>query len=133
MSTERSYAQILKASSIMGGAAGIKMLLGMLQVKFAAVLIGTAGVGLIASFTALQGLISGLAGLGIQSSAVREIAAAVGKGDQDAIGHDAIIISVGHARFRELGAADIRALGKPQNVLFDVKGVLPRDAVDGRL
>lgn len=86
MSAEKSYAQILKASSIMGGAAGINLLLGMLRVKFAAVLIGATGVGLNASFTAIQGLIGTLAGLGVQSSAVRDIAAAVGKGDQQAIG-----------------------------------------------
>lgn len=70
----------------MGGAAGINLLLSMLRVKFAAVLIGTTGVGLISSFSALQGLVGTLAGLGIQSSAVREIAAAVGKGDEQAIG-----------------------------------------------
>ncbi|MEK9776722.1 MAG: hypothetical protein VW339_11375, partial [Quisquiliibacterium sp.] len=75
VSSENSYAQILKASSIMGGAAGINLLLGMVRVKFAAVLIGTTGVGLIASFTAIQGLIGTLAGLGIHSSAVRDIAA----------------------------------------------------------
>ena len=70
----------------MGGAAGINLLLGMIRVKFAAVLIGTAGVGLLASFTAIQGLLGTLAGLGIQSSAVREVAAAVAKNDQLAIG-----------------------------------------------
>lgn len=81
-----SYGQILKASSIMGGAAGINLLLGMVRVKFAAVLIGTTGVGLISSFGALQGLIGTITGLGLQSSAVRDIAAAVGKRDQEAIG-----------------------------------------------
>ncbi len=86
MSSEKSYGQILKASSIMGGAAGINLLLSMVRIKFAAVLIGTTGVGLNASFGALQGLISTIAGLGIQSSGVRNIAVAVGKGDQDAIG-----------------------------------------------
>jgi PST family polysaccharide transporter len=86
VTSKSSYAQILKASSIMGGAAGINLLLGMLRVKFAAVFIGTTGVGLISSFGALQGLIGTLAGLGIQSSAVREIAAAVGKGDEQAVG-----------------------------------------------
>jgi len=70
----------------MGGAAGINLLLGMVRVKFAAVLIGTTGVGLIASFTALQGFIGTLAGLGLQSSAVRDIAAAVAKGDVPAVG-----------------------------------------------
>lgn len=70
----------------MGGAAGINLLLGMVRVKFAAVLIGATGVGLISSFGSLQGFIGTLAGLGLQSSAVREIAAAVGKGDQETIG-----------------------------------------------
>lgn len=70
----------------MGGAAGVNLLLGMLRVKFAAVLIGTTGVGLIASFTALQSFIGALAGLGLQSSAVRDIAAAVAKGDDHAVG-----------------------------------------------
>lgn len=70
----------------MGGAAGINMILGMVRVKFAAVLIGTTGVGLLASFTAIQGFIGTIAGMGIQSSAVRDVAAAVGKGDQEAIG-----------------------------------------------
>jgi PST family polysaccharide transporter len=81
-----SYAQILKSSTIMGGAAGINLLLGMVRTKFAAVLIGTTGVGLLASFTAIQGIVGAIAGLGIQSSAVREIAAAVGQGDEQAIG-----------------------------------------------
>lgn len=82
MTEKSSYAQILKSSSIMGGAAGINLLLGMVRTKFAAVLIGTIGVGLLASFTALQGIIGAIAGLGIQSSAVREIAAAIGQGDE---------------------------------------------------
>lgn len=70
----------------MGGAAGINMILGMVRVKFAAVLIGTTGVGLLASFGSIQGFIGTIAGMGIQSSAVRDVAAAVGRGDQDAIG-----------------------------------------------
>ncbi len=75
------------SSSIMGGAAGVNLLLGMIRTKFAAVLIGTTtGVGLLASFTAIQGIVGTLAGLGIQSSALREIAAAVGQGDEQAIG-----------------------------------------------
>lgn len=86
MTQPSSYSQILKSSSIMGGAAGINLLLGMVRVKFASVLIGTAGVGLMASLTSIQGLIGTLFGLGIQSSAVREVAAAVGKNDDDAVG-----------------------------------------------
>ena len=47
--------------------------------------------------------------------------------------YDAIIVAVGHEQFRALGAEGIRALGKPACVLYDVKYVLPRTAVDGRL
>jgi len=47
--------------------------------------------------------------------------------------YDAVIIAVGHRQFQALGAEGIRAFGKPDSVLFDVKYVLPRDAVDGRL
>ena len=48
--------------------------------------------------------------------------------------YDAIIVAVGHGQFRELGAEGVRAFGKQAgNVVYDVKYVLPRDAVDGRL
>jgi UDP-N-acetyl-D-galactosamine dehydrogenase len=40
---------------------------------------------------------------------------------------------VAHRQFRELGAPVLRAWMKPHGVLYDVKHVLPRDAVDGRL
>ena len=47
--------------------------------------------------------------------------------------YDAIIIAVAHQQFKAWGPAGIRALGKPEAVLFDVKYVLPATAVDGRL
>ena len=47
--------------------------------------------------------------------------------------YDAIIIAVGHDQFRALGEPGIRAFGKPLSIVYDVKYVLPRAAVDGRL
>ena len=47
--------------------------------------------------------------------------------------YDAIVLAVAHRQFREMGEARIRAFGKPGAVLFDVKSLLPREAVDGRL
>lgn len=47
--------------------------------------------------------------------------------------YDAIIICVAHDKFRQMGAAGIRALGKPNNVLFDVKHLLAKHDVDARL
>ncbi|WP_432277862.1 Vi polysaccharide biosynthesis UDP-N-acetylglucosamine C-6 dehydrogenase TviB [Lysobacter stagni] len=47
--------------------------------------------------------------------------------------YDAVIVAVAHREFAQLGAAGVRALGKDVSVVYDVKYVLPRDAVDGRL
>ena len=47
--------------------------------------------------------------------------------------HDALILAVAHRDFIDMGAAGLRALGKPKSVLYDVKAVLPADQVDGRL
>jgi UDP-N-acetyl-D-galactosamine dehydrogenase len=47
--------------------------------------------------------------------------------------YDAIILAVGHDQFRAMSAADIRAFGKANHVLYDIKYVLDREEVDGRL
>jgi UDP-N-acetyl-D-galactosamine dehydrogenase len=47
--------------------------------------------------------------------------------------YDAAILAVAHAPFVALGAVGIRALVKPAGVVFDVKQVLPKAAVDDRL
>ncbi len=47
--------------------------------------------------------------------------------------YDAIIIAVGHSQFIKLGATKLRALGKPEAILFDVKYIMPKDQVDERL
>ncbi len=44
--------------------------------------------------------------------------------------YDAIILAVSHREFIALGADGIRAFGKPDAVLFDVKRALPRQSVD---
>ena len=47
--------------------------------------------------------------------------------------YDAIILAVSHHQFVTLGAEGIRALGKPQHVLYDLKYVLTADQSDIRL
>ena len=47
--------------------------------------------------------------------------------------YDAVVLAVAHQQFVELGADAIRALGKADAVLFDVKSVLPKAASDLRL
>lgn len=47
--------------------------------------------------------------------------------------YDAIILAVAHQQFKEMGAAAIRALGKPNAVLYDLKYVLDPQESDLRL
>ena len=46
--------------------------------------------------------------------------------------YDAVILAVAHHQFAEAGQG-ARDYAKPGGVVYDVKGVLPRNAVDGRL
>ncbi|MBT3011881.1 MAG: Vi polysaccharide biosynthesis UDP-N-acetylglucosamine C-6 dehydrogenase TviB [Candidatus Thiodiazotropha sp. (ex Lucina aurantia)] len=47
--------------------------------------------------------------------------------------YDAVILAVAHREFQQMGVEKIRTLCKENGVLFDVKNVLPADAVDARL
>jgi UDP-N-acetyl-D-galactosamine dehydrogenase len=47
--------------------------------------------------------------------------------------YDAIVLAVSHQQFIDMGADEIRKLGKPEHVLFDVKYMFPAEHTDGRL
>lgn len=47
--------------------------------------------------------------------------------------YDAMILAVAHTEFKELGAERIRAFGKADSVLYDLKYLLPTEAADLRL
>jgi UDP-N-acetyl-D-glucosamine/UDP-N-acetyl-D-galactosamine dehydrogenase len=47
--------------------------------------------------------------------------------------YDVVVIAVAHDEFRAMEAKGIRAFGKPKSILYDIKYVLPPEAVDGRL
>jgi len=47
--------------------------------------------------------------------------------------YDGIILAVKHDQFVQMGEQQIRALGKENHVLYDIKYILPADKVDGRL
>jgi UDP-N-acetyl-D-galactosamine dehydrogenase len=51
----------------------------------------------------------------------------------DTAAYDGIVLAVAHEQFGKMGAAQIRALGTPTSVLFDVKSLLPKGAADLRL
>ena len=47
--------------------------------------------------------------------------------------YDAVVIAVAHDEFKISGSAGVRALANGRAVLYDIKGILPKDEVDGRL
>lgn len=47
--------------------------------------------------------------------------------------YDAVIIAVAHHQFKSMGITAIRALGKKNHVIYDIKYILPSEKVDGRL
>lgn len=114
MSKDGSYRQILRSSSIIGGASVINILVGLLRIKVAAVLLGPAGVGLIGLLTSLAGTASAVAGLGIGNVGTRQIAEAVGQEDAAAIAAARRALFWGSLVLASLGAA----------VFWSLRGVL---------
>lgn len=82
---ESSYKQIFKATGIFGGVQVVTVLLGIVKTKLLAVWLGMAGIGINALFTSTLGLINALVNVGIQSSAVKEVAESQATGDRNKI------------------------------------------------
>jgi len=76
-----SYGQILKSSVWIGGASVLSIGFRILRTKAIALLLGAPGVGLLGIFDSISELTRTVAGLGINTSGVRQIAEAAGKGD----------------------------------------------------
>lgn len=114
MSKDGSYRQILRSSSIIGGASVVNIAVGLLRIKVAAVLLGPAGVGLIGLLTNLAGTASAVAGLGVGNVGTRQIAEAVGRDDAAAMAAARRALFWGSMVLALLGAA----------VFWSLRGVL---------
>ena len=80
-----SYRQILRSSSIIGGASVVNILIGLVRIKVAAVLLGPAGVGLIGLLQSLMTTASTVSSLGFGTVGTRQIAEAAGKDDEASV------------------------------------------------
>lgn len=82
---QSSYRQIVKATSIFGGVQVFAIIILIIRSKFVAVLLGPAGMGIAGLLTSTTGLIGGLTNFGLGISAVRDVAAANGTGNETRI------------------------------------------------
>jgi len=80
-----SFGQILRSSSIIGGASVINIFAGIARQKAAALILGPAGVGLIGLFQNLVSVGTGVASLSVGTSATRQIATSVASGDAEEV------------------------------------------------
>ncbi len=70
---DKSYRQVLRSSSVMGGAQALTYIIGLVRIKIVAMLLGPSGIGLVGLYASAMGLIGTVSGLGIASSGVREV------------------------------------------------------------
>lgn len=91
-SDKKTYRQILRSTSIMGGASVISILLRIIRTKVLAVLLGPSGVGLISIYESITSLASSIAGMGVGTSGIRQIAEAFGTGNQEKISRTIICL-----------------------------------------
>ena len=87
-----SYRQILKSSVMVGGSSAVTIATGIARAKAMAVLLGPSGVGLASMYGSIVDLAVSVAGLGVNNSGVRQIAAAVGTGDSDRIARTVAVL-----------------------------------------
>lgn len=73
---KEGYRTAFKATSLFGGVQVVTVLTGLLKSKLVAVWMGTTGFGILSLYNAAVNLIFSISNLGLQSSAVRDIAAA---------------------------------------------------------
>ena len=87
-----TYVQILKSTMVIGGSSLVTMIFAVVRNKAVALLLGPEGVGLMGIFNSIADIAQTIAGLGVQSSGVRQIAEAVGTGDDAKIARTASVL-----------------------------------------
>lgn len=110
---QSSYAQILRSSALIGGASVLNIGITVIRTKALAVLLGPAGFGLTGLYISILDLAKTFAAMGISTSGVRQIAVAVGTGDEQKIARTACVLRRTALVLGLLGAVLLAALSWP--------------------
>src|ERR1700721_2511591 len=87
-----TYGQIVKSSALVGGSSVLNIAIGIVRTKVMAVLLGPAGFGLFGLYGSIVTLTQTLAGMGVNSSGVRQIAEAASSGDERRVAQTTIVL-----------------------------------------
>jgi len=91
-SEKHTYGQILKSSALIGGSSVLNIAIGIVRTKAMAVFLGPAGFGLLSVYGSIVDLAQSIAGMGINSSGVRQIAEAVGSRETERIARTVVVL-----------------------------------------
>ena len=108
-----TYTQILKSTMLMGGSSLVNVALGIIRNKAMAVMLGPEGVGLMGLYGSILDIAQAIAGLGVGSSGVRQIAEAAGTDDAERIARSATVLRRISMVLGLLGALLLAALAFP--------------------
>jgi len=112
-----SYSQILKSSTIVGGSTVLNTAIGIVRTKALAVLLGPAGFGLFGFYGSIASLTGSIAGIGINSSGVRQIAAAVGSDDTERVAQTTFVLRRTSILLGVLGAGLLAMFSRQVSIL----------------
>ncbi len=87
-----SYRSIFKATSLFGGLQVYQIIIQIIRSKFVAVLLGPTGVGIVGLYQSGLTLIQTITGMGLSSSAVRDVSEANGTNDSDRISKTVTVV-----------------------------------------
>src|SRR5579863_8934871 len=107
-----NYGQILTSSALVGGSSVVNIVIGVVRNKAMAVLLGPAGFGLLGVYASIASLSQCVAGLGINSSGVRQIAYAASFDDADRIARTAAALKRTSAVLGFVGMALLALLSR---------------------
>ena len=112
-----SYAEILQSTMLIGGSALVNVAIGIVRTKVMAVLLGPAGFGLLGVYSAISDMARSVAGMGLQSSGVRQIAQAVGANDAQQLARTAVVLRRTVMALGLLGALVLVLFARPISAL----------------
>jgi antigen flippase len=112
-----THRQILKSSAMVGGSQLVNIVIAMVRTKAMAILLGPSGFGLFGLFGSVLNLTQTLAGMGVNSSGVRQIAAAVSTGDEKTVIRTVFVLRRVSVVLGLLGAASVVLFSRQISIL----------------
>ncbi len=109
---KHTYGQILKSSAVVGGSTVLNVGIGIIRTKAMAILLGPAGFGLAGLYTSIITLTQNIAGMGVNSSGVRQIAEAAGSDNKERIARTTAVLRRTSIVLGLLGAAALVLFSK---------------------